>query len=107
MTIEEKKTRISQLRRGKKNFEQSVFLSIAAACFVVYEIYQAATSNDRPEWYFYLFMGAVTAAMAGIAFWNYRKSKKASAEVEKLIAEIKAENPGEQIPQDTDQRRFF
>jgi hypothetical protein len=106
MTIEEKKTRISQLRRGKKNFEQSMFLSIAAACFVVYEIYQAA-SKDSPAWYFYLFMGAVTAAMAGIAFWNYRKSKKASAEVERLTAEIKAENPEEQIPPDTDQRRFF
>jgi hypothetical protein len=106
MTIEEKKARISQLRRGKKNFEQSMFLSIAAACFVIYEIYQAA-SKDSPDWYFYLFMGAITAAMAGIAFWNYRKSRKASAETEKLITEIKAEKPDEHIPEDTDQRRFF
>ncbi|MFA6856107.1 MAG: hypothetical protein WCR31_02760 [Treponema sp.] len=106
MTIEEKKTRISQLRRGKKNFEQSIFLCIAAACFVIYEIYQAAT-KDSPDWYFYLFMGAITAAMAGIAFWNYRKSQKASAEIKKLIEEIKTENPEEQIPEDTDQRRFF
>jgi hypothetical protein len=106
MTIEEKKTRISQLRRGKKNFEQSLFLCIAAACFVIYEIYQAAT-KDSPDWYFFVLMGAITAAMAGIGFWNYRKSKKASAEIEKLISEIKAENPDEQIPQDNDQRRFF
>jgi hypothetical protein len=106
MTIEEKKARISQLRRGKKNFEQSVFLSIAAACFVVYEIYQAAT-KDSPDWYFYLFMGAITAALAIIAFLNYRKSGKASAEIEKIITEIKAENPEEHIPEDTDQRRFF
>jgi hypothetical protein len=106
MTIEEKKARISQLRRGKKNFEQSMFLCIAAACFVIYEIYQAAT-KDSPDWYFYLFMGAITAAMAAIAFWNYRKSQKASAEIKKLIEEIQTENPEEHIPEDTDQRRFF
>lgn len=106
MTIEEKKARISQLRRGKKSFEQSMFLCIAAAVFVVYEIIEAA-SKDSPDWYFFLFMGAITAAMAAIGFWNYRKSKRASAETERLIGEIKAENPDEQIPDDTNQRRFF
>jgi len=52
-------------------------------------------------------MGAIAATLAGIAVWNYRKSKRASAEAESLIAEIKAENPDEHIQEDTDQRRFF
>jgi hypothetical protein len=106
MTIEEKKARVSQLRRGKKNFEQSLLLSAAATCFVIYEIYQAAT-KDSPPWFFFVLMGAIAATLAGIAVWNYRKSKRASAEAESLIAEIKAENPDEHIQEDTDQRRFF
>jgi hypothetical protein len=106
MTIDEKKKRISDLRHGKKNFEQSVMLCILADVFVVYNIVQALHEANSP-WYFYLFMAFITAAIAAIGVYNYHKSKKAGKETDRLINEIKKENPDEKIPEDTDRRRFF